>query len=288
MKRLLLILTSSYILISAGFAQSSVWTVEGKGNTIYLGGTIHILSPEDYPLPMEFDSAFAWSDIIVFEADLKKMEEPAVIQKMMTLAMYQDERTLKGELSAEAYGLLEEKCSEIDIPLAGMQKFKPSMVMLIYVVTKMQQSGSTSDGVDQFYLAKALSNEKDLLYLESIESQLNLLFGEEDEDESQSVLQFFDDQDKWDNSLTELKADWLNGEEKVFKNLQKEMRKEYPDIYQKMIVDRNENWISQIESYLDNEPVEFVLVGAMHMHGPDGVIRMLKKKGYRINQNLVH
>ncbi len=63
------------------------------------------------------------------------------------------------------------------------------------------------------------------------------------------------------------------------KNLQKEMRKEYPDIYQKMIVDRNENWISQIESYLDNEPVEFVLVGAMHMHGPDGVIRMLKKKG---------
>ncbi len=288
MKRLLLILISSYILISAGFAQSSVWTVEGKGNTIYLGGTIHILSPEDYPLPMEFDSAFAWSDIIVFEADLKKMEEPAVIQKMMTLAMYQDERTLKGELSAEAYGLLEEKCSEIDIPLAGMQKFKPSMVMLIYVVTKMQQSGSTSDGVDQFYLAKALSNEKDLLYLESIESQLNLLFGEEDEDESQSVLQFFDDQDKWDNSLTELKADWLNGEEKVFKNLQKEMRKEYPDIYQKMIVDRNENWISQIESYLDNEPVEFVLVGAMHMHGPDGVIRMLKKKGYRINQNLVH
>jgi uncharacterized protein YbaP (TraB family) len=284
MKRLLLLLTSISLLIGTSFAQSSVWTVEGKGNTLYLGGTIHILSPEDYPLPSEFDSAFAWSDIIVFETDIKKMEEPAVIQKMMSLAMYQDDRTLQGELSAEAYSLLEKKCSEVNVPLAGMQQFKPTMVLLLYTVTKMQQSGNTSDGVDQFYLAKALSNEKGLLYLETIESQLEFLFGEEGEDESLSVLQFFDDQDKWDNNLDELKAAWLDGEEKVFKNLQKEMRKEYPEIYQKMVVDRNENWISQIENYLDDERVEFILVGALHMHGPDGVLGMLKKEGYKIKQ----
>jgi len=282
MKRLLLILISSYLLMSACFAQSSVWSVEGNGNTVYLGGTIHILTPEDYPLPSEFDSAFAWSDIIVFEADLKKMEDPAIIQKMMTMAMYQDGRTLKGELSPEAYGLLEEKCTKINLPLEGMQQFKPTMVMLIYTVTKMQQSGSTSDGVDQYFLSKALSNEKGLLYLESVDSQLNLLFGEEDEDNSQSVHQFFDDEEKWDNHLTELKAAWLTGEEKVFKNLQKEMKNEFPEIYQKMLVDRNENWVPKIQSYLDTEGVEFILAGALHMHGPDGMIALLKKEGYKI------
>jgi len=113
---------------------------------------------------------------------------------------------------------------------------------------------------------------------------LKLLFGDEDEDESQSVLQFFDDQDKWDKNLAELKAAWLAGEEKIFKNLQKEMRKEYPGVYKKMIADRNEDWISKIESYLDNESIEFILAGALHMHGAEGIIEMLKKKGYNINQ----
>ena len=113
---------------------------------------MHLLTLEDYPLPPEFDSAFTWSDVLVFEADLKLMEEPEVIQRMMTMAMYQDGRTLKSELSKEAYTLLEKECSKINIPLSEMSQFKPSMILLIYMVTKMEMEGELTAGVDQFFL----------------------------------------------------------------------------------------------------------------------------------------
>ncbi|MFH0757434.1 MAG: TraB/GumN family protein [Bacteroidota bacterium] len=282
--KLYFVLTISFALSPVCAAQSSVWKVEGKGNTIYIGGTMHLLSPEDYPLPVEFDSAYAWSDGLVLEADLKKMEDPAVVQRMMSMAMYQDERTLQSVLSEKVYRRLEAACAKIEVPITSLSRFKPTMVMLIISVTKMQQSGSTSAGVDQYYLSMALADRKPLLFLETVDSQLEMLFGEEDENEDQVVLQFLDELDQMDALGAELKANWLRGNEKIFRDLQKEMKKEYPEVYDQVLADRNNNWITTIDSYLDNEEVELVLVGALHVFGTDGIIRMLKKKGYKVAQ----
>ncbi len=287
MKKFFLILSLASFLINVCLAQSSVWKLEGKGNTVYIGGTMHLLGPEDYPLPFEFDSAYARSEILVFETDVKKLEEPVVMQKMMMMAMYQDERTLKSELSEETYQLLESECARLDISLSNFAKFKPSMVLLIYAVSKLQQSGQTADGVDQYYYTLAGADHKDVLFLESVESQLELLFGDDEEDYDEAILQFFDDQKKMDKIGDDIKASWREGKDKLFIRMQKEMQKEYPDIYRKILSDRNKNWIDEIDSYLDSEEVEFVLVGALHLHGPDGVLEMLEKKGYGISA-LIH
>lgn len=244
---------------------------------------MHLLSADDYPLPFEFDSAFARAEILVFEADIKKMEEPAVMQKMMMMAMYQDDRTLKSEISEETYQLLESECAQLDISLANFAKFKPTMVMLIYAVTKMQKSGASEDGVDQYYYTKALAEQRDVMFLESVESQLELLFGDDDEDYDEAILQFFDDQKKMDKIGDDIKDSWRNGKAKLFIRMQKEMKKEYPDIYGKVLSDRNTNWIFEIDTYLDSEEVEFVLMGALHLHGPEGVLEMLEEKGYSIS-----
>ena len=45
------------------FSQSSVWKIGKNGNTLYLGGSIHLLRAEDYPLPQEFDATFAKSEL---------------------------------------------------------------------------------------------------------------------------------------------------------------------------------------------------------------------------------
>lgn len=284
MKKLFLILSISTLLLNVSLAQSSVWKIEGKGNTVYIGGTMHLLTPEDHPLPPEFDSAYVWSDALVFEADIKKMEDPAVIQQMMMLAMYQDDRTLEGELSKEAYALLESECTKINLSIAPFAKFKPSMVLLIYTVTTLQESGLTEAGVDPYYYEKALADNKETLFLETVKSQLELLFGDEGEDMDQAVFQFFDDLEKMDKMGADIKDNWRSGKSKLLIRIQKEMKKEYPEIYKKVLVDRNNNWIPLIDAYFDTESVELVLVGALHLHGPDGILNLLKESGYSINQ----
>ena len=284
MKKLFLILSLVSVFMNVCLAQSSVWKLEGKGNTVYIGGTMHLLSAEDYPLPPEFDSAYARSEVLVFEADIKKMEEPAMMQKVMMMAMYQDDRTLESEISEETYQLLESECARLDISLSDFSKFKPGMVLLIYAVTKMQQSGLSEDGVDQHYYSKANADHKDVLFLESIESQLELMFGEDDEDYDQAIRQFFDDQKKMDRVGDDIKDSWRKGKDKLFIRMQKEMEKEYPEIYKKILLDRNMNWISEFDSYLDSEKVEFVMVGALHLPGPEGVLEILKDKGYKLIQ----
>lgn len=284
MKKLLLLLCISTLLLNVALSQTSVWKVEGKGNTVYIGGTMHLLTPEDHPLPPEFDSAYVWSDAIVFEADIKKMENPIVIQQMMMLAMYQDDRTLQSELSNEAYALLESECAKINLSLSDFAKFKPTMVLLIYTVTKLQEAGLTEAGVDPYYFQKASADEKECLFLETVESQLKLLFGDEDEDMDQAVFQFFDDQETMEKMGMDIKESWRDGKSKLFVRIQKKMDKEYPEIYQKVLVNRNNNWISQIETYFENEKLEFVLVGALHLHGPDGILNLLEGNGYNISQ----
>lgn len=270
--------------MSICFSQTSVWKVEGNGSSLYFGGTIHLLSPEDYPLPAEFDSAYAWSDVLVLEADIDSMQDPQVAQKMMSMATYQDDRTLESELSKESYLLLEQECAAINMSIADFLKFKPSMVILFITITKMQQAGSTSPGVDQYYLTRAKTDNKALSFLETVESQLQLLFGGDEENNDELVMQSLESMDEMDKMSGEINADWRKGKEKVFTHLQKDMHKEYPDIYKKLVVDRNGAWITVLESCLNNNRTEFVLAGTLHMHGPDGVLALLKKKGYQISQ----
>ncbi len=284
MKKLFLILALGYAVLPFLAAQSSVWKVEGKGSSIYIGGTMHLLTPEDYPLPGEFDSAYVWSDVLVLEADLKKMEDPLVVQNMMSMAMYQDERTLKGVLSEAVYNGLKAESEKLGISLTPLSKFKPAMVMLIISVTKMQKSGNTSAGVDQHYLSKAGIDDRPLLFFETVESQLEILFGDEEENEDQAVMQFLKNLDQMDQLGADIKAGWLHGSDKIFKRLQKEMKSEYPDVYKKVLTDRNISWMQKIDTFLDNGDVEFILVGALHVYGGDGVLKLLKKRGYRVTR----
>ncbi|MFQ3190047.1 MAG: hypothetical protein ACI936_001177 [Paraglaciecola sp.] len=55
-------------------------------------------------------------------------------------------------------------------------------------------------------------------------------------------------------------------------------------MYQDLLVTRNINWLPKIVNMLSDQPIEFVLVGALHLAGPDSVLAKLKAKGYKIKK----
>ena len=84
--------------------------------------------------------------------------------------------------------------------------------------------------------------------------------------------------------MTKLIEAWRAGdvatvERIVLKDLQQETQ-----LYQRLLVERNKNWMPKLEALFSRKRPAFVVVGAAHIVGPDGLLTMLKARGYTLEQ----
>jgi hypothetical protein len=87
-----------------------------------------------------------------------------------------------------------------------------------------------------------------------------------------------------DSAMNELIASWRNGETgEIESGLLQDIR-QYPEIYQAILVRRNENWVGQILQLLDDTQDYLIIVGAMHLVGDDGLPSLVQKKGLAVRQ----
>jgi uncharacterized protein YbaP (TraB family) len=63
-----------------------------------------------------------------------------------------------------------------------------------------------------------------------------------------------------------------------------ELKTKLPKLYKRLVTDRNSKWLPLIDAYMNTPQTEFILVGAGHLVGPEGIIALLKKKGYMIDK----
>ncbi|GHT51762.1 TraB/GumN family protein [Bacteroidia bacterium] len=274
------------VVSSSGFcfSQSSVWEVSKNGNTLYLGGSVHLLRAEDFPLPKEFDTAFDNSDMLVLEADVEQISSPDVAQRMMAQAMLSGDTTVQTLLNAETYNLLAAKCEEFSIPMANVLKLKPAILVMLLEVTALQQLGFTPQGVDVFYLAKAKEQSKELDFLETVDFQINLLVNIGNGCENEYVQYSLEELVNIEEEINAMIPEWKNGTSEAGESENQDMKEKFPSVYKSLISNRNNDWIPRIETYLADKKVEFVVVGLGHLHGADGVLAQLVKKGYTVNQ----
>ena len=169
-------------------ADTSVWEVKYDSNTVYLGGTVHLLRPSDYPLPEEYERAYQASSKIYLETDLSSMNELSVQTKMLEQLTYQNARSLKTVLNEEAYTALSDYMVEIGMPLMMMENFKPGMVISTLQVMEFQRNGFTPQGVDVYFNNRAIEDAKTLGHLESIQEQIGFLASMGEGNESEFIL----------------------------------------------------------------------------------------------------
>ena len=78
---------------------------------------------------------------------------------------------------------------------------------------------------------------------------------------------------------------WREGNnDKLEKMFIADMQAEAPELYDSLLLQRNLNWIPQIESMLRDADTEFVLVGAAHLVGDQGLLELLSQKGFQVKQ----
>lgn len=281
---LLLTVLVCVVLTSGVHAATSVWKAEKNGNTVYLGGTVHVLSKQDYPLPCEFDRAFEASDELFFEIDYAEAQAPQNAMKMATQLTYSDGRSLETVLEKHTYQKLEAYFREAGIPIAMVSRFKPGMLLSFMMMHEMKKMNITAQGVDQTFQAKAMSANKESNELESIDQQIAFLgkLGEGREDEFVNYL--LDSIPELPIQFNKLMKAWRSGDEETLNQVSElnEMKQNFPEVYNTLILDRNKKWLAALNQFFKDDDVEYVLVGAAHMVGEDGLLNGLRKQGAKI------
>lgn len=282
MKFIYLILLFIPTLVSA---QSSVWKVSKGNQHLFIGGTIHVLSKDDYPLPKAYDKAYQQSETIVFETNIEKANDPAFMRKLVASFAYKHGKTLRSDLKRATFTALEEYCLSSGIPISLLLPYKPQFASLILTSMELQKQGIRLAGVDDHFNQRALRDNKIVRQLETIEEQLQFLANMGRGQEDELILSTIKENQQLENLMQLMLNAWRKGDNTVLdREIIQPMKTEFPSTYQDLLVKRNNNWLPMIKAYLYSPDIEFILVGALHLAGDDGLIVKLQNAGYNVTQ----
>jgi len=277
------VILSSFV-ISNTWAKSSVWKVSKGDDHIFIGGTVHLLPPSEFPLPKEFDQAYKNSDSIVLETKLPDASDTAFQINMMQQMSYSNGKTISDYLSKNTHQQLSQYVSELGADLVMFQSFKPGFLVTMLTMLEVQRAGLAGEGVDVFYSNKANKDNKPIAYFESAEFQMNMIANMGKGNEDKFIKSNLEQMRDFKNIFTGLLGAWRSGNDKQLNKLAITPMKEDPKTLKIMLTDRNKNWVKDINKMFTDKDREFVLVGVAHLVGEKSVLALLKAKGYQIEQ----
>lgn len=265
--------------------QSCLWTVNTQSNKIYLLGSLHILKANAYPLAVAIEKAYADSRVIIFETDIAALQTPGLQTKLLELGIYPAEQNLLQNLDADTRQQLEKKMSEIGLPLEQFSQFKPWFVALTLTTLELQRMGYNPNyGIDVYFFNKARADGKEVGFLEPAEFQINLLGKMAEQDQYDFLSQTLNDLEVVNELAGDLVRSWKYGDTAKLHELLSKSFKDYPRLHNRLLIQRNKNWVQQIEDAMRKNKNVLFVVGAGHLVGPESVVDMLKERGYQVKQ----
>lgn len=265
-----------------------LWKVSDADNSVYLLGSMHLLTEADYPLAPAVEAAFADSAQLVFEIAPDNLDQARLAQAMLQAATRTDGKTLQQSLPTPTWKALQAYAQTQGMPVAALQNYKAWFVALMVMMGESQKAGvNPALGLDQHFMQRAALAGKATAGLESAESQIALFDGMGTQAEQQFLQETLADAPRTKAQLDELLGAWRQADEAVLERLGlKELRRDYPALYQSVNVARNRAWLPRVEALLRDSRRDnaLVVVGALHLLGDDGLVRQLARRGYRVQR----
>jgi len=271
---------------SAG-QKSFIWKVRSNTDIVYILGSIHLAKPDMYPLPGKIEKCFAEAGVLALEADPSKAQDDKVLHQMLVAALYQEGETLSEHLSKENYELAEREMEKLGIPIETFSRTKPWFLAMTMETLELQKLGyDPTYGIDVYFARKAV-RKKRIVEIESFDYQIKLMNGFSDREQELFLLYTIRDLESLPTEIDELMKAWRSGDMKAMEKLVTRSVSESLElrpIYDKLIYKRNQEMTARIEQFLKGKETVFVVVGAAHLVGKEGIIELLKKKGFNLEQ----
>ena len=270
---------------TSGDGNPAIWKLADEDTNVYIFGTVHILPKAVDWMTPEFESAFASADTLYLEVDTDSPEAQAEMQKLIAeQGMMGGGQTLSSLFDEAELQTVSTAAGSVGLPMSALEQFKPWFVGLQLQVMQMMKNGyDIESGVESVLVGQAEEAGMAFGYLESPAQQVGFLASGSLEEQADNLVFAAEILDLGQETIDVLVEEWADGDvaglgaiigdPEIFGS---------QEIYDSLIVKRNQNWVPQIAAMLDEPGTKFVAVGAGHLAGPDSVIGMLKAAGHKV------
>jgi len=260
-----------------------LWKISGKGldNPSYLFGTIHMLCEEDAMLSSNFKKAIRNCDEVYFEVDMDNLME--MITALKDFKMRND-TTLADLLSKEDYEKVKEFMESKSglLPFSKLETYKPMLASSL-----LMESGigcEESVAMEQLILEEAKKNKKRVEGLETMSYQASIFDSIPYKLQAEQLLKYVNDggskagaHKQFEEMIEAYKAQDIEKLGEFVKEDDGGLGN-YEDI---LIYNRNRNWVQKLKTLMRERSLT-IAVGAGHLAGENGVIKLLRKEGYTV------
>lgn len=262
-----------------------LWELTGTSNRIKLLGSIHFLRPVDYPLDPAITAAFDDAEVVLMEIDMDDLDPVASSQTIASLAVDGRGRSLPELLGADAWRAASAEARALKLDLMPLSGFEPWYAAVVVTQQRLAQLGfDPSLGVEAKMAADARKRGKEIRGLETLESQLGALDQLSAQAQRVFLQKTLEEAGEAGDVAEAMIAAWKTGDVKALDADLLDSVRSQPEVYRALIVRRNEDFARAIGNLVNDREDYLIVVGALHLVGPDSVLRMLDRDGIRSRQ----
>ena len=251
---------------------------------VYLLGSIHLLKAEDYPLPEPMEAAFATAETLVFEVDPAQLTSITAQMTLLAAAQPEAGETLR-TITPAIYGLAQQRAKELGLPLILFNDLEPWFFAFTVVPLKLMTLGFEAQyGIDLHFFKAAQNTDKTIESLESLDDQLNLFDNLSLGDQEAFLRQTLGELDSLETDMETVVGAWKEGDGAALERFLLGSFEAYPQLHDRLLSQRNQQWLPQIEGYVGQDQDYLVIVGAAHLLGEEGLVQLLRDRGYGVTQ----
>jgi uncharacterized protein len=265
-------------------ADPAAWRIQGaRGGEVTLLGSMHVLRAADYPLPRSVDALFANAEVLVMELDLDDVDAIADRDIILRAATLTPGRTLRSVVAGNVYSLAERRAGELGVDLQLLQNFEPWFVAVTLLDQGMRKVGFDPErGLEQYLLGKARGAGKEVVGLETLAMQIGIFDALPPSSQQMMLEQTLQELDDANSAMADLATAWRNGRLETMSAELLDDFDDFPGLYATLVTNRNTAWVGALEKYLQDGHRYLVVVGALHLVGPNNVIDMLTARGHEV------
>ena len=270
------------LLLSAGSAHAApaMWKISDEDSAIWLFGSVHLLPSWTEWRTQHLDRVMSKVDRVYFETDISAEAQMGIAELSYELGFARDGRLLSDRIGPELTATLRDKADAHGIPMPLLLTMEPWMAASTITIGIVSTFGYDPNLGVEMVLNQGLPPERKG-FLETPEQQLRFLAGGNEDEQITMLRATLDSMDDASADLEAMIGAWLAGEPELLGEVFDAQMSDFGiGMVERLIDERNNDWVDQIEAMLARNETALLVVGAAHLAGDVSVVKLLEERGF--------